>query len=287
MKIFFKYAEDAMVVYQSLCAKRSALSYAPQCFKLVNSQLLVIDVTYSRDEVVHDMVIPVLTQFILKYKEQHLLTRMLKEQFFYSDEEEQQQIIELVHALMGGEKAEIPQKTFTLPRDLLITEALQDFLVHNVTFTLESFLQFRLKEYHQRLQYYLELSIDEYKLEQDYQMFIHQLRQIVDFDSNKMSEVYVVHEQANVFRLYNHQLCQVSTEERAVLAQQFVSQYESLYIDTTIIAPLIALSPKKIYLYTDDGSHHDFIYTIQNIFQENVILCDKKEATFTKTENIT
>jgi len=77
MKIFFKYVEDAVVVYESLCAKRSALSYGSQCLKLVNNQLLVIDETYNREAVLQDMVIPVLTHVILKKKEKIIIPILL------------------------------------------------------------------------------------------------------------------------------------------------------------------------------------------------------------------
>ena len=95
MKIFFKYVEDAVVVYESLCAKRSALSYGSQCLKLVNNQLLVIDETYNREAVLQDMVIPVLTHVILKKKEKKMMVNILKEQFFYSEEEEQDLLLQI------------------------------------------------------------------------------------------------------------------------------------------------------------------------------------------------
>ncbi|MDR4191147.1 sporulation protein, partial [Bacillus pseudomycoides] len=126
MKIFFKYVEDAVVVYESLCAKRSALSYGSQCLKLVNNQLLVIDETYNREAVLQDMVIPVLTHVILKKKEKKMMVNMLKEQFFYSEEEEQDLLLQIMGGIMEGERGEIPQKTFSLPRELLIRQALQD-----------------------------------------------------------------------------------------------------------------------------------------------------------------
>ncbi|MDO6846847.1 sporulation protein YtxC [Priestia megaterium] len=286
MKIFFKYVEDAVVVYESLCAKRSALSYGSQCLKLVNNQLLVIDETYNREAILQDMVIPVLTHVILKKKEKKMMVNILKEQFFYSEEEEQDLLLQIMGGIMEGERGGIPQKTFSFPRELLIRQALQDFFIHNVTFTFESFLQFRLKEYQERLRYYAELAIDEYKLEQDYQILIHQLRQAANERQSSTGDVYVMHLNKNKFVLYDHSSRYVPERECAALAEAFLSEQESLYIDSTIIAPLLSLSPAAIHLYSDQHDH-DFVYTIQNIFQEKVMLYEKNEFPFDQKQNIT
>ncbi len=287
VRIFFKYEKEAIGIYRSLCAKRSALSYAPQCFKLVNSQLLVIDVTYNRDEIVHDMLIPVLTDFILGQKEESILSEILTQKFFYTDSQELQLIIDMVYHIVEGEKEDVPKQDFSMPKELLIREALQDFLVNNVTFTFESFLQFRLKNYRSRLQYYVEIAIDEYKLEYEYQMFVEQLRQVILTEEANCEAIHVVYSQESEFQLYDENFTLLTANQRQHLAEEFMKKNESLYIDPSVIAPLITLSPEHIYIYSDREHTHDFIYTIQNLFQERVIICTKQEATFLKKENLT
>lgn len=44
-----------------------------------------------------------------------------------------------------------------------------------------------------------------------------------------------------------------------------------VYIDTKVIAPLLSISPKKIYLYTKEQDHN-MIITLRNVFQERVQL---------------
>ncbi|WP_274496217.1 MULTISPECIES: hypothetical protein [Priestia] len=119
MKIFFKYVEDAVVVYESLCAKRSALSYGSQCLKLVNNQLLVIDETYNREAVLQDMVIPVLTHVILKKKEKKMMVNILKEQFFYSEEEEQDLLLQIMGGLWKEREAKFRKKHFLFQENYL------------------------------------------------------------------------------------------------------------------------------------------------------------------------
>ncbi|MEK1828337.1 sporulation protein YtxC [Priestia megaterium] len=205
-----------------------------------------------------------------------MMVNILKEQFFYSEEEEQDLLLQIMGDY-GRRERRNSAKTFSLPRELLIRQALQDFFIHNVTFTFESFLQFRLKEYQERLRYYAELAIDEYKLEQDYQILIHQLRQAANERQSSTGNVYVMHLNKNKFVLYDHNSRYVPERECAALAEAFLSEQESLYIDSTIIAPLLSLSPAAIHLYSDQHDH-DFVYTIQNIFQEK--LCYTKKMNF-------
>ncbi|BBP91448.1 hypothetical protein BsIDN1_50660 [Bacillus safensis] len=53
------------------------------------------------------------------------------------------------------------------------------FLYSKVFFSIGSFMTFRLSEYDRRLKNYVEVSIEEYKMEQEYQNFIQSLRDYV------------------------------------------------------------------------------------------------------------
>lgn len=48
-----------------------------------------------------------------------------------------------------------------------------------------------------------------------------------------------------------------------------------IYIDSVTIAPLLSIAPTKIYVYID-SEENGLIRTIQNIFEERVILLKKE-----------
>lgn len=55
----------------------------------------------------------------------------------------------------------------------------------------DSFSKFRLKELQERLLQIVDLAIDEYKMEQEYQMFIHMLREYLASREQKMKAIHL------------------------------------------------------------------------------------------------
>jgi putative sporulation protein YtxC len=274
IKVFFQSENDAQIVYEWLCARQSALLYFHPCFQLVEQQLLTIETSSNHEMVLKKLVIPVLKEYILTYKEEEMMMRILQEMFFYTDEEERLQIMTMIRSLMNGEKEDVPIKKFPQSKEELITDSLNRFFMGNVNFTFESFMRFRLKDYTQRLMYYVELGIDEYKLEQDYQVLLDQLRYIVDKQSSKAESVHIVHDQH--FYLYNEHFSEITEEEKKRYREELLMCHPKLYIDEHIVQPLLAMAPSRIYIYTDYPSH-SIIYTLQNIFQEKVIIHCKQD----------
>lgn len=274
IKVFFRCEKDARIIYEWLCARQSALLYLDKCFQLVEPKLLTIDLSLNQEIIIEELVIPVLKDYVLMYKEQEIMMSILQEMFFYTDGEERLQIMAMIHSIMDGEREGIPKKKFFQSKEELITDSLQRFIMGNVTFTFESFMQFRLKDYIKRLMYYVELGIDEYKLEQDYQDLLEQLRHVAASQSPKANSIHIVYDEQ--FYFYDEQLLEIKEEQKKRYREELVLYHQTLYIDEHVIQPLLAMAPSHIYLYTDSPSHSIF-FTIQNIFQEKVTIRPKKK----------
>jgi putative sporulation protein YtxC len=252
-----------------LCAQTGALSYSPQSFEVVGHQLSIKYVLRDCDDMLHRIVVPAFTQFILLHKEHELIMSILQNTFFYSELDEQAHILQMVQSIMDGERTDIPQKTFDTSKERLIITALTHFLTDGVTFTFESFLQFRLKEYLERLMYYTGIGIDEYKLEQEYQVFVNQLREVIQDTKSVVPHVHVFHDKDDEFVFYNEAFQKIRDEERQHFCEAFLQQHRRIYIDKQVVAPLINMSPLKIYIYTSSPAN-TVIQTLQNIFEERV-----------------
>jgi putative sporulation protein YtxC len=271
--VFFRSEKDAQIIYEWLCARQSALLYFDTCFQLVEQKLLIIDLSSNHTIIVEKIVIPVFQEYVLMHKEEEMIMDLLRQVFFYHDEEERAHIMAMIYSIMDGERQGIPQKVFLLPKDELVTDSLQRFMTGSLTFSFESFMQFRLKEYVKRLMYYIELGIDEYKLEQDYQAVLEQLRQAAAAQRPKVSSIHVVEEEQ--FYFYDEQLLEIKEEKRKRYKEELMLCHESSYIDEHVIQPLLAMAPSRIYIYTDSPSRSLYL-TIQNIFQEKVTIYPKK-----------
>jgi putative sporulation protein YtxC len=126
-------------------------------------------------------------------------------------------------------------------------------------------MTFRLSEYDRRLKNYVEVSIEEYKMEQEYQNFIQSLRDYVMAKEPKLEKVHVVHQDRLMIWEFRYAS---ERDQKQYIDRQFVREHP-MYIDSQLIAPLVSIAPKKIDLFTNDTGH-SMVQTIQNIFQERV-----------------
>ncbi|MGM7702289.1 sporulation protein YtxC [Pseudalkalibacillus sp. Hm43] len=222
---------------------------------------------------VSEMVKPTILNFFAKHiirtREIGWILRILEHQYYFENEDEQQQILSIVQALMDGQHEDLPKIRGLPNREDVIVDALESFFDCEMMFSYESFLQFRLKPYRELLQEYIECGIDEFKLEQEYQDFIHQLRQFVKARVSLFSMVHLIHDR-DEFRLFNQHNYELTEEDITGLLKENQQSFHDL-IASNLLKLLIVIAPSKICLYTDDPDS-SMNQTIQNIFQEKVLI---------------
>lgn len=193
------------------------------------------------------------------------LEQIVREKFLYSDREECHQIVELATSIMQEDTDE--NKQFKELLDQKIYQGLSSMFERQVSFSFPSFLTFRLRGVMEPLIVYVELAIDEYKMEQDYQSFIHTLRQYMLTVSSKMDHLHLFHDQ--YFRFYNTSYKQIPREEMASFIDRKLFTEYPMYIDSHVLAPLISIAPKQISIYTAE-EETPLLMTISRIFEERV-----------------
>jgi len=268
--IQFREKKDAVIFFQLLKEYSHPNTEQVHSNIIFEPEVLVkINVKESFDSIISTVIIPVLLKYIIKIVEVRWMKEMIRNMFYFTDEEEQRQIMSIAKSIIDGEKLELPLIKEHLPREKMIEKALKGFLTCSVSFSFESFLQFRLKEYRFRLVQYIEAAIDEYKLEQEYQNFVENLRRYVYGRESLMDTIHLVYEQD--FKFYDRNVNEISTEQLKYMIDEQLLQVEDIDTDSLVIAPLISISPRTIYLYTDNIDY-GLIQTIQNIFLERVEL---------------
>ena len=222
---------------------------------------------------IHDILIPSLIQFFAQIKEPQLLLSIIKEKFYFTDEDEQQQILHIAQSIIEGERDEIPKVKSFEPRDEFLYSAFNSFLHPDLSFNMDSFIIFRLSKYLKRLTEYAEISIEEYKLEQEYQNFIQSLRDYVMQNTPKHKTLHILHDYSYFF-IFNEEWRKMSYSElKKYIDRDFIYRHP-MYIDSQLLAPLVSIAPLKIFLYTDQQDE-GMIQTIINIFQERVTIYSK------------
>lgn len=271
ISIVFEDEEDAQLLYDrfSETKKNETLRVNKE------NQLVVIDCQGGESEFL--LISSVLTDLVVTVNEEELLLEQISQVFYFDDREEQEQILSIAKSILQGEKPDLPGLDEMSERRQLVMDAFCGFITDGMTFDYESFIRFRLKAYKQCLQHYVEMAIDEYKLEQDYQSFVENLRTMLDQRHPLLETIHLVFKRQ--FALYDQRYKRV--DETAVHAHldPALKYRRGLDMEPSILVTLIGIAPRTLFLYTDDVDT-GMIQTIQNVFQERVVICPARSCDF-------
>ncbi|MGG3469697.1 putative sporulation protein YtxC [Neobacillus pocheonensis] len=206
-------------------------------------------------------------EFITIIKRDDWFCDILKDHYFYEDQEEQQQILEIIYSVLEGQREEIKGLLKETVEEPNIRAAIDHIFQDNVSFSIDSLLKFRLRSYLQLLETYVEIAIDEYKMEQEYQMFVHMLRGFLANREPKMEILHILFDDEITF--YNEQLVEMKRGELTRMIDRKLLVNHPVYVDSASIAPLLSIAPTSIFIYTKNADE-PLVRTIKNIFEERV-----------------
>jgi putative sporulation protein YtxC len=267
-EIIFQNRTDAIKFYHHLIKCLNIDSKNKTVLLHVDRHIVnVLDNSSSTDY--YERVNQAFFEFIIEIKRDDWFREIIKNQFFYEDLEEQQQILEILYSILEGQREELTvflRKTNEVSE---IKEAIHHVFQENLSFSFDSFVKFRLREYVQLLESYVEVSIDEFKMEQEYQMFVHMLREFLAGREPKMKILHLLFDDEITF--YNEHLEEIKRNDLTRMVDRKLLVNHPVYVDSASIAPLLSLAPNTINLYANDAEN-PLVRTIKNIFEERVII---------------
>lgn len=240
------------------------------------SDRLMINVveTFDFDETIKPVITEVLKKHVIETKEEIWILDIIHNIFFYDDREEQTQILAMAKSILSGERLDLPNVRKLIKTETLISSAFMDFLTRNCTFCYDSFLTFRLKNYLDDLIDCVEMSIDEYQLEQEYQNLVESLRYYLKKRSPKLTCIHLVVD--GNYSFYDEFFDQISVEKLEMFLDREIIFEIGVPTDEMVISPLVSIAPIEIHLYSDEIDN-GVIHSIENIFQERVKLYSKDD----------
>ena len=125
------------------------------------------------------------SKFVMNDKCMDWSESALRENYLYEDSDEINQILEIVSEMRMGERPELMELIGEWDDAEYVHESLELLVEGKAPISFDSFSKFRLKKLQERLLLMLDLAIDEYKMEQEYQMFVHMLREYLHQGSRK------------------------------------------------------------------------------------------------------
>ncbi|WP_440602468.1 putative sporulation protein YtxC [Bacillus sp. GB_SG_008] len=267
IEICFEEKNDAIVIYKEL-KKRTDDIYAEISIYLYE-QMVIVHIPIQESCYIDRVVIPVLVQYIINTKQDEWISDILKEKFYYEEREERNQILHMAHSILNGRRKGLNDAPSKQRGKELVVSSLRGWMHDKMSFSFEAYIRFRLRKYNEFLYRTTEMAIDEYKLEQEYQMFVETLRQQVSSRKSRLSCLHLVFDDSFIF--YDEKGARLKQDKLVQYIEEELLSQKGLYIDPNIMAPLLSISPKTIHLYTKEQDHN-MIVTIQNVFQERVQL---------------
>ncbi|MGX6442998.1 putative sporulation protein YtxC [Neobacillus sp. K501] len=208
-------------------------------------------------------------EFIIKIKRDDWFRAILQEEYFFEDPDEIQQIMEIIYSVLAGNREDLAVFLKENTEEPKIREAVEELFKGNISFSFDAFLKFRLRPYLQLLESYVEISIDEYKMEQEYQMFVQTLRDFLVKREPKIETLNLLLDEE--IKFFNEEFAEIKRAELMRMVDRKLLFNHPVYVDSASIAPLLSIAPRNIILYTKN-SDEPLVRTIKNIFEERVTI---------------
>ncbi|WP_433743566.1 putative sporulation protein YtxC [Falsibacillus pallidus] len=270
MEFIFKQWQDVMKFQQCLAEHAKSSWYHETLFQNEKHFILMTHI----DELDYEQAKHIMKEFLLFQKRADWARGILEDQFFYSEEEEQAEILAIVHEMLNGEREELTSLLEPMDDAGVLEEALASIFDQSEAISFDSFIRFRLKKYMERMVQYVELAIDEYKMEQEYQSFTNMLREYLGKKDPKINMIHLLFKQEPIF--YTERFEMMNRQEIMAMLDKRLLTNHPVYIDSYTLAPLLSMAPNTIFIYTDHKDH-GLIRTIQKIFEERICILSERE----------
>ncbi|MEH7885937.1 sporulation protein YtxC [Bacillus sp. JJ1609] len=266
IEIIFQKKQDAWSLYQHLIARLASWPETDSILLNEDRNRVQIPTQLYIDGMLQDLKRS-FYDFIILTKREEWFRTILAESYLFTEVEEQDQIIEIIYSVLEGDREELAPFMEGVEENGLIEKAVNEIFNEEISFSFDSFVKFRLKAYVEQLSQWVEIAIDEYKMEQEYQVFVHTLRSFLVDRKPQLAHLYLVIDENMSF--YDQYFIEMKRSELFKAIDRKLLVNHPVYVDSGTIAPLLSIAPKNIYLYTDDAQQ-PLVRTIINIFEERV-----------------
>ncbi len=268
IEIHFQRIEDATPFYQLI--KKNLVSSQPDKTILLDEDrnIVVIMTNELPDDCFFELK-KMFFDYILQIKCEDWFRALITEQYFYTDEEEIRQILDIIHSILEGEREDIAMFIKDIDIKAVLKHAVNHIMKKTISFSFDSFVKFSLRPFKDKLEKYVEISIDEYKMEQEYQVFIQTLREFISNRSPRLNSLHLLFDEEVIF--FDEQFLEIKRIELIKMIDRKLLFNHPVYVDSTTIAPLLSIAPQAIYVYSREQDQ-PLIRTIRNIFEEKVLV---------------
>lgn len=239
-----------------------SVSLSHREFKLYHNIIL----HYSGDNVefFHYHICDILVDTILSCYEKSKLKQYIELNYFYFSEEEKEIILD--HCLSYLNTSE---NIDSLNRKDDIYIALLKYISENKSIVLDGFINFRLSNYMKLLDSTIDLCVNDFIIEREYNEFVHLLQAYISSKEPSLDLVHLIYLEEDSLLIDSKK--NIIPIDRNCFGAKYLSDI-TFSSNDFILNTLLTILPQKIILHLID-EENEFTHTIQSIFENRVTLC--------------
>lgn len=214
----------------------------------------------------------ILSDYIIKYYEEKLLSRIININYCYFNSLEKEQILNICASFLATEKQNSKINLNISKRKNIVFRSLIKYFHSSNEIILDGFINFRIKEYFKELEDIVDKAVDAFLMEREYQEFIKLLRYFVDIQEPKLEAVHILATYDNKYIILDHFHNEITNE----CIKEFLNEVSESDInyDDLLVSSLITIAPIRIYIHDEEQiKNKELIKTIKNVFINKVIVC--------------
>lgn len=212
----------------------------------------------------YDKITSILSDAIICFFEDKLLKRILEYNYFYFTPSEKRQILSLARDFLEEDAISREDNFFSVYYSVL------DYINSNKSFVLEGFVNFRLQNYMKDLDYVVDISVNKFLIEKEYNEFINILKLYISFTPFNSPLIHLIYHHGES-TLLDIDKNIISTEDNALKAK-YLSDITFSSNDYALNT-LLNLTPKKLVIHLSDKKEDEFINTLKLIFENRYEIC--------------
>lgn len=206
-----------------------------------------------------------LTKCILFFYEKKLTKKIISYNYFYFNDIESKQILDNCMDLFNFDEGIYNEKYEA------IYNALYAYLLEHHSIVLNGFVNFRLKDYKEILDYNVDICVSNFLIEKEYFEFINLLHLYVNSKESSIDILHLIYVNKESILIDDNKNI-ISTTDH-IFDAKYLSDI-SFSSNDYCLNTLLNLLPEKLNIHLVDNYEDEFINTLKLIFENRVNVCN-------------
>lgn len=232
-------------------------------FKLYNN--FIVHYNGKNLNAFYTVVSNIMSSLIIALYEETILRRIITNNYFYFTDMEQRRILEICKNYLCGKDLE----EVTLRKESLKISCIEYFS-NNKSVILDGFINFRISNYIKIIDYVVDLSVNKFVIDREYNEFVDLLRCYINSKESNTSLVHLIYQNQEAILL--DEFKNIITVEDNILNSKYLSDITFSSNDYALNT-LLNLIPEKIIIHLVDKCSDEFINTLKLIFEDRISIC--------------